>query len=155
MGRQVPIAEGVFTFPSDSPRLIGSRCTACGNHMFPTAGSCPRCASTSTELVELANRGTLWTWTIQGYPPKSPPYEGNTDPKTFEPFGVGYVELPGQVKVETRLTVADPGRLEIGMEMEMVLVPLRTNDDGDEVVTFAFAPVTPAGPPEHLNGDHS
>ena len=26
------------------------------------------------------------------------------------------------------------------LEMEMVLVPLYTNEDGDEVVTFAFAP---------------
>jgi uncharacterized OB-fold protein len=109
--------------------------------MFPTQSSCPRCASTDTEQVELDNHGTLWTWTIQGYPPKSPPYEGDADPKTFQPFGVGYVELPGQVKVETRLTVADPDKLEIGMPMEMVLVPLRTDENGDEVVTFAFAPI--------------
>jgi len=27
------------------------------------------------------------------------------------------------------------------MEMEMVIVPLTTDDDGNEVVTFAFAPV--------------
>jgi uncharacterized OB-fold protein len=142
MGQQVPVAEGVFTFPSESPHLIGSRCTNCGNHMFPTQGSCPKCASTDTEQVELANRGTLWTWTIQGYPPKAPPYAGDADPKSFEAFGVGYVELPGQVKVETRLTVADPDQLRIGMEMEMVLVPLTTDDDGNEVVTFAFAPTS-------------
>jgi hypothetical protein len=28
------------------------------------------------------------------------------------------------------------------MEMELVLVPFRTDDDGNEVVTFAFRPVT-------------
>jgi hypothetical protein len=28
------------------------------------------------------------------------------------------------------------------MEMELVVVPFRTNDDGDEVVTFAFRPLT-------------
>ena len=49
------------------------------------------------------------------------------------PFAVGYVELPGEVKVETRLTENDPDVLEIGMAMELVLVPFRTNDDGDEV----------------------
>ena len=27
------------------------------------------------------------------------------------------------------------------MEMELVLVPFRTDDDGNEVVTFAFRPV--------------
>jgi uncharacterized OB-fold protein len=146
MGQRVPVAEGVFT-SLDDPRLIGSRCDNCGNHMFPTQGSCPRCAGTSTSEVELEPRGTLWTWTVQGYPPKSPPYAGDADPKTFRPFGVGYVELPGQVKVETRLTEADPAKLEIGMDMKLTLVPLYTNDDGDEVVTFAFAPVE--------NGDDS
>ena len=57
------------------------------------------------------------------------------------PFGVGYVELPGEVKVETRLTESDPDALRIGMEMELALVPFRTDDDGNEVVTFAFRPV--------------
>lgn len=141
MPTQVPIEEGLFTWPSDNPRLIGSRCVECDNHMFPTQAGCPRCTGTSTEEVELSGRGTLWTWTIQGYPPKSPPYAGPSDPKTFEPFGVGYIELPGELKVESRLTISDPAELEIGMELEMVLVPLYTNDDGEEVLTFAFAPV--------------
>jgi len=134
------VADGVFTWPSDEPRLLGSRCTDCGNHMFPVQSGCPKCAGSDTEPVELDRRGTLWTWTIQGFPPKSPPYLGNDDPATFEPFGVGYVELPGQVKVETRLTVSDPAQLQIGMEMELVIVPLTTDDAGDEIVTFAFAP---------------
>ena len=55
------------------------------------------------------------------------------------PFGVGYVEL-GDVKVEARLTEADPEKLQLGMEMELALVPFRTDDDGNEVVTFAFRP---------------
>ncbi len=138
---RVPVAEGVFT-SVDDPRLIGSRCDDCGNHMFPVQSSCPKCAGTSTSEVELETRGELWTWTVQGYPPKAPPYMGDADPKTFRPFGVGYVELPGQVKVESRLTLADPEQLEIGMPMELTLVPLYTNDDGDEVVTFAFAPAS-------------
>ena len=54
---------------------------------------------------------------------------------------MGYVEIPGQVKVEARLTESDPEKLEIGMEMELTLVPLTTDDDGNEVVTFAFRPV--------------
>ena len=43
---RVPVAEGVFTWPSDDPRLIGSRCAACGIVTFPAQASCPRCAST-------------------------------------------------------------------------------------------------------------
>jgi uncharacterized OB-fold protein len=111
--------------------------------MFPAQGGCPKCTGSDTETVELSPRGTLWTWTIQGFPPKSPPFIGNDDPATFRPFGVGYVELPGQVKVESRLTVADPSQLSVGMEMELVLDPIGTDEEGNEIVTFAFAPVAP------------
>lgn len=141
MSSRIPVSEGVFTWPSDEPRLLGSRCVTCGNHTFPVQSGCPKCTGTETEVVELARRGTLWTWTVQGFPPKAPPYAGDADPKTFRPFGVGYVELPGEVKVEARLTESDPERLHIGMEMELVIVPLAIDADGNEVVTYAFQPV--------------
>ncbi len=141
MMAQVPVTDGVFTWPSESPQLIGSRCVTCGNHMFPVQQGCPKCTGAETEEVLLGRRGTLWTWTVQGFPPKAPPYAGDVDPKTFKAFGVGYVELPGQLKIESRLTEADPEKLKIGREMEMVIVPLSTDANGNEVVTFAFAPV--------------
>ena len=137
---QVPVAEGIFTFPAAEPQLIGAKCRACGIVTFPAQDSCPRCASTDMAEHLLARRGRLWAWTTQDFPPPAPPYSGPTG-KDFVPFGVGYVELPGEVKVETRLTSADPARLTSGMEMELVLVPFRTDADGNEVVTFAFRPV--------------
>ena len=143
MPMQVPVAEGVFTWPSDDPQLIGGRCGDCGLITFPIQDSCPRCASMSMEEALLARRGTLWAWTTQAFPPP-PPYSGPNG-KDFVPFGVGYVELPGEVKVETRLTESDPDVLVNGMDMELVIVPFRTDDDGNEVVTFAFRPVATGG----------
>jgi uncharacterized protein len=140
---RVPVAEGVFTFPADDPQLIGSRCTACAIVTFPAQDSCPRCASTEMTEHLLARRGRLWAWTTQEFPPPSPPYSGPSG-ADFVPFGVGYIDL-GDVKVEARLTEADPELLEHGMEMELALVPFRTDADGNEVVTFAFRPVTPEG----------
>ena len=129
-----PVTEGLFTTADGPPRLIGSRCASCGVVAFPKQASCPKC--TSGEVAEhlLGRRGTLWSWTIQGFAPKSPPYAG--DPATFEPFGVGYVELPGEVRVEARLTEADPARLVIGMPMELTLIPAPGGG-----TTYAFAPV--------------
>jgi uncharacterized OB-fold protein len=138
---QKTIDDRVLVLGDEGPRLLASVCKNCGNHMFPVhGGSCMRCTTDELETVELATTGTLWSWTIQGFPPKSPPYRGDADPKTFKPFGVGYVELDGQLRIESRLTVADPDRLTIGMEMELTTVALTTDDDGDDVVTFAFAP---------------
>ena len=37
---------------------------------------------------------------------------------------------------------ADIDALKQGMQMELTVVPFRTDDDGNEVVTFAFRPAT-------------
>ena len=137
---QVPIADGLFTWPSDEPQLIGSRCTSCGITTFPAQPSCPRCASTEMAEQLLSRHGRLWAWTTQNFPPPSPPYAGAIG-KDFVPFGVGYVELSDEVKIETRLTESDPTSLRIGMEMELVVVPFRSDDNGNDVMTFAFRPV--------------
>ena len=136
--RQVPIAEGLFTGPPDAPQLVGSRCTRCREVGFPKQASCPACTHASTEEILLSRRGRLWTWTIQRFPPP-PPFIGDT--AHFAPYGVGYVELPEGVRVESRLTTADPAALEIGMEMELVLEKFVDGPDGEARMTFAFAPV--------------
>lgn len=127
--------DELVTGPTDRPVLRGSCCTRCATVSFPVQASCPRCTSTEVEACELATRGTLWTWTIQGFPPKAP-YP--VAPDDFEPYGVGYVELAGQVRVEARLTVADPQRLRIGMPMVLTTVPRPGGADGETI--YAFAP---------------
>ncbi len=134
-----PVAEGLFTWPDDEPRLIGSRCEACGVVTFPEQDSCPACTGTAVERHLLSRTGTLWTWTVQGFRPKSPPYEG---PVEFEPYPVGYVELPGEVKVETLLVDATPEQLRIGMEMELAIVPFASSVTDEPMVTYAFRPIS-------------
>ena len=134
-----PIAEGLFTWPAAEPQLIGARCDDCGARTFPAQPYCPRCASTSMSEVLLPRTGSLWTWTIQGFRPKSPPYKGDDTVDTFEPFGVGYVDL-GELLVEARLTENEPDRLAIGAALELALIPLYRDEDGTEVLTYAFRP---------------
>lgn len=137
---QVAFAPDVFTWPSDEPRLIGGRCTACGAVTFPRQASCPRCGT--PELAEhlLPRRGTLWTWTTQDFLPKEPYASGETT-ETFQPYGVGVVQLGDEVQVEARLTEADPAKLAFDMELELVILPFRVDPDGTEVLVYAFAPV--------------
>jgi uncharacterized OB-fold protein len=138
---QIPIAPGLFTWPSNDPRLLGSKCGNCGIVIFPAQQSCPACSGQNVEQIELERRGTLWTWTIQGFMPNRPPYTGPETPETFKPFGVGYIELPGQVRVESRLKCKDPSKLEIGMEMELVVEKYVVDDAGREVIAYFFQPV--------------
>lgn len=130
------VDDSLVTGTPDGPALLGSRCSDCAACTFPRQAGCPRCTGVSMVDTPLARTGSLWTFTIQGFRPKEP----YTGPEEFEPFGVGYVELPGQLLVETRLTESDPDALEIGMPMRLELVPFRTRDDGTPVHTFAFAP---------------
>jgi uncharacterized OB-fold protein len=137
--RQRPIADDLFTWPSKDPRLLGGKCQDCGTVTFPRQRGCPRCSSQTINSIELSPRGTLWTFTTQEYEVKEP-YRGVGPDGVFEPFGLGYVELAENVKVEARLTEADPAKLRIGMPVELVLVPIFQDDDGTEVLTYAFAP---------------
>jgi uncharacterized protein len=132
----IPVADDLIAGTAQEPELIGSRCRRCTTVTFPRQASCPRCTSEDVEERRLQRRGTLWSWTIQCFAPKSPPYavEPGDD---FEPYGVGYVELAGEVRVETRLTEADPARLRIGMAMELTLIAA-PGDSG--AATFAFRP---------------
>jgi uncharacterized OB-fold protein len=139
MTTQRPVADRLFTWPPSAgpARLIGSRCTACGQVGFPADAPCARCGSAETEERLLPDHGTLWTYTTQDFRPPSPPYDG---PETFEPYAVGYVELPGELLVEARLTGSAPDELRIGQRMRLTLVPYTVDSDGTEVLTFAFAP---------------
>lgn len=121
-----PIAEGLWT-DEQQPRLIGGRRKSDHKIVFPMPGGD---AADGYDTVPLLRIGTLWSWTIQGFEPKAP-YAG---PQPFRPFGVGYVELPGEVIIEARLTETEG--LKIGMEMKLVI-----EDFDGERSCFAFAPM--------------
>ena len=133
MSTQKPIADNLFTWPSDSPKLIGSKDTETGRYFFPAKNS------NQHEKVELSNKGKLWTWTVQRFLPKTP-YIEHVAPEDFKPYAVGYIELPGEIMVESRLVGIDPEELEIGMEMELTIEPFVKNEEGEELLIFAFKP---------------
>jgi uncharacterized OB-fold protein len=129
------VRQGLFT-DGDPPILLGSRCATCGAHHFPRHDTCPYCSAEDPPPCELSCTGTLWAWTSVTAPP--PGYAGET------PFGIGIVELPEGIRVITRLTECDPGALNFGQKMELRVVTLHVDVDGNDVVTFAF---TSAGQP--------
>lgn len=127
MSALAPIAADLWTEEAE-PRLIGGKHRTTGEIVFPMP---PGDAAAHYEAIPLSRGGTLWSWTVQSFRPKSPPYAG---PEHFAPFALGYVELPGEVIVETRLTRTVG--LTIGMLVELVIVPF------DETrATYAFQPL--------------
>ena len=129
MKRQ-PVDPHLFTEETE-PRLVGGRHRQTGRVVFPL----PR--DDAYEALPLPRTGRVWSYTVQRFAPKSPPYAGL---QPFEPFAVGYVELPGALLVESRLTDVAFNKLAIGMPVELAVVPLRTASDGTIITTFAFRP---------------
>lgn len=137
------VADDLFEWPSDQPRLRASRCDRCSFVSFPAQGSCPSCGGDAVTATTLSRTGTLWTWTRQRFQPKNPPYLGREPAAEFVPYGVGFIELP-EGRVEARIAGPVDQELAIGMPMELVVVPFTTDEDGTEVLTYAFRPVVEA-----------
>ncbi len=125
----VPAVTGWFT-TDEGPRLLGSRCQACGTFSFPKETAfCrnPACDSTELDEVPLSARGRLWSYTNNCYPPP-PPYPAS-DP--FEPYAIAAVELEAEKMVVLGQVVPGVGTdaLEAGMEMELTVGPLYEDDE--------------------------
>ncbi|MBB4858380.1 putative OB-fold protein [Novosphingobium chloroacetimidivorans] len=123
------IAEGLFT-DETPPRLIGGKDRKSGRIVFP-------CPSTAThEPVPLSREGRLWSYTVQRFRPKSPPYAG---PEAFAPWVVAYVELPGEVIVEARLDDVAFEDVAVGMPVRFEPGLLDRNDPASSHIP-AFVP---------------
>jgi uncharacterized OB-fold protein len=124
------IAEGLFTDETPA-RLIGGKDRETGRIVFP----CP--ASPTFEAVPLSSEGTLWSYTVQRFRPKTPPYAG---PEAFAPWVVAYVELPGQVIVEARLNDVAFEDVKVGMPVRFAPSPLNP-EAADSPYIPAYVPV--------------
>jgi uncharacterized OB-fold protein len=139
--RQVPIREGLFSWPSAEPHLLASRCDACGTVSWPSTSTCanPHCRGGAIATIELSRRGRLDSYTIMRYQPP-PPWRG---PQSLVPLGQGFVTLPEGIAVAAVFTTADPAELTPGREMELVVERLYDDEEGNEVMSYRFRPVGP------------
>ena len=124
---------------SEGISLLGSQCNCCGEIYFPPTQACTACTQQDTSEVLLGGSGELWSWTLQSFLPKSPYNSGETL-DSFKPYGVGYIQMPCGIKVESRLTCNNPEQMRIGMPMTLTLQTYGHSADGSALVSYAFAP---------------
>lgn len=124
-----PVAPELFTI--EPPALLGGGCTGCGELHFPRLDHCPYCGAEAVEPVQLADHGTLWGWTTVTAAP--PGFVGEV------PYGFGIVELPGGLRVVTRLSLPDDSWT-FGQAMRLRAVELGVDADGELVTTWEFGP---------------
>jgi uncharacterized OB-fold protein len=152
---QLPAVEGWFTTtPASAPApdgaepvaLIGTRCTDSGTYFFPperVMSRAPGHATSELVDVELSTRGRLWSYTDAQYQPPEP-FVAPSDP--YEPFCLAAVELETEKMVVLGQVV--PGvsvdDLKVGMEMELVLGTLYSDDEHDYTI-WKWRPVRSNG----------
>jgi uncharacterized OB-fold protein len=141
-GTTQPAIEGWFTIPTgtDPPRLVGVRCDACGTFAFPPRpGPCPdpQCDGDELTRVELSDRGTLWSYTENHYPPP-PPFPAR---EPFEPYAIAAVELAdeGIVVLGQVVRGVSARDLTVGQPMKVGLDVLYRDGHGDHLV-WVWAP---------------
>lgn len=132
----VPLRSGIFRLPETpdgKPVLLGSRCPNCGAYYFPKRHICIACGHEGLDEAELSGRGKVWTYTIAGQTPPGSLVEA--------PYALAVVELPEKVAIRSVLTDVDLDKVKVGMDVEIVLVKMKEDDDGNDVVSYKFRPV--------------
>lgn len=134
--KRIPIREKLLSAPLtklSDVRLLGSRCTDCGEVNLGEVSSCQNCAGDRLVTILLSDRGKLWTFTIIRNKPPG-------DFKGTVPMGEGLVELPEGIRIKSPIG----GKMDalcIGMDLAFVARPLYVNERGQEVIAFQFEPI--------------
>lgn len=134
--RMVPLREGLFRLPrgpGDRGALLGSRCPDCGAYFFPRRVGCLSCGRQGLEDSDLSTRGKVWTYTVAGQTPPGSLIEA--------PYVLAVVELPEKVMVQSPLADCDLDAVHVGMDVEFVLVKMKEDEEGNDLMAFKFKPV--------------
>ncbi|MDL5155603.1 Zn-ribbon domain-containing OB-fold protein [Actinomycetospora termitidis] len=114
----------------DPPRLLGSRCSACGTTTFPPRGFCPGCRSgAELETVPLTTEGRICSFTVVRQAP----------PGVEVPYVLAQVDLPSdEVRLMATVVGVAPERVALDQPVALELHPVGTADDGTTLLGYRF-----------------
>lgn len=133
--RRVPFREGVFTMPDgagEPPRLNGVRCAQCGDRYASRRSICLACGSHDLRPCVLPERGRVATFTIVHQRPPGAVIE--------PPYAIAQIALDDGPTVTSVLVEVNREDVHIGLPVEMTLVEVRRDEEGNSIVAHAFRP---------------
>lgn len=108
----------------DNRRITGTKCPACNLVYVPARSSCNKCFSALNDFVEVADQGTLITYTVvndaQPFYPSNPPFIFGII--KLDGADTGLVHLIGEI---------EPAEIKIGMRVKAVFNEKRTGNIKD------------------------
>ena len=132
--KKVPFKPGFWVTSSNGEaRLLGSRCGACGEVVFPKKNHdfCPHCHQKRLENVELSPFGTIASFSEVVQPPAGGYYKGPV------PYYFGLVNTDDGARIETQLT-GDVKKLAVGARVKLAIKTLYVDQEGNEVQIYSF-----------------
>jgi uncharacterized OB-fold protein len=133
----VPLREGMFKMPrsmNGKPRLLGQRCTSCGEQFSNQREFCANCCEPTLENVMFGTTGEITTYTTVRQQLPGALIEA--------PYVIARVCLDEGVSVQTILSEIEPDEVEIGMKVVSCLKQVMEDDNGNAVVNTFFKPAS-------------
>lgn len=127
---KILVKDGILVEGPDGVTLAANRCKSCGRVYFPKSKTCLDCLGNELEDLPLNKRGRLFSYTVVQMP--------STHFKP--PYAVGFVEMPGGLRIFTPLDIIADQPFKIGMEMEVHADTLWTEGE-KEYVGYRFRPL--------------
>ena len=134
----IPVQEGLFDFPphrGQHPALLANSCRNCSQCFFPKRTLCPNCFEQGQlEDIVLDTKGVIYAVTVVHL----------SSPSGIKaPYAYGYVDIPAnKIRILAPFTGESPNSFHAGMEVELVLEPIRTDSEGQHIIGYKFKPVS-------------
>lgn len=132
--KTIPLQEGLVAQDSAGKyHLLASRCNSCKRTFFPKRKYCGECGSPDVEVINLSDRGKVFSFTM-------------VDRKSAftiiePPYMEAEVEMPEGVSVFTILDKCDPQTVNFGMEVEVYVDKVKEDEQGNDIIAYKFKPV--------------
>lgn len=128
-----PVAVDLFAAGEDGKYgLVGGCCPTCQRDFYPRLDFCPGCLQPAQRTI-LGGSGRIYSFTVIR---TRPPYQ------LPEPYAVGYIDLEESgLRVFGLFVPQVPERLQIGMPVEMTVIPLGVDNEGKACRRPVFLPL--------------
>ena len=131
---------GLMDWSTGEVRLMSAKCNSCNTYFFPKQHyqHRPGCSREGVEDVLLPNKGKLASYVIMHYTPP-PPFKFD---KSIVPYGIALVEFEDErIQIAGIITDTDLKSLDLGMKMETTAIRMFSNEEKQDVVSWAFQAV--------------
>ncbi len=128
---RIPIVDYLVLEPE--PHLRAHECTACGARYFGRRNACASCGGRTFAEADLATEGEIEAFTIVSFAAPGIPV----------PFVAAIVDCDGTTVQANLLDVEPtPEHVHLGMKVRLATASLGADANGDEGITFGFAPIS-------------